>query len=113
MYARWATFAVGLGLILVPLVLGYQEVGPTLHDVALGLLVCLLSIAALETPALRYLNALPAGWLVWSGRLFEDSAVGLTELASGVLLIVAVLVPRTRLGSRIEGTARGRAGMRA
>jgi len=113
MYARWASFAIGLGLIFAPLVLGYQEVGPTLHDVALGLLVCILSIAALETPALRFLCAFPAGWLVISGRLSVDPAVSFTELGGGLVLIVAALVPKAWLGSRIDGTARGRAGMRA
>ena len=112
-YARWASFAIGLGLTFAPLVLGYQEVGPTLHDVLLGLLVCILCIAALETPALRFLSVLPAGWLVISSRLSVDSSVGFTELCGGLLLIVATLVPRAWLGSRIDGTARGRAGMRA
>src|SRR6266568_4831942 len=48
MGARWSTFAVGLALILAPLVLGYDALGPVLHEVALGLFVCVATLAALE-----------------------------------------------------------------
>lgn len=110
MFARWGTFAVGMGLILAPLVLGYREVGPTVHDVAIGLVVCILALAALENPALRFLSALPAVWLVWTGRLSTDPGAGLTEVIGGALLVVATLVPRARLPL---GGERDRAGIRA
>jgi hypothetical protein len=108
MYARWSTFAIGMGLALAPLLVGYQEVGPVLHDVAIGLLVCILTLAALETPALRFLIPLPAAWLVWTGRLSGDPGAGLAEVAAGALLVVAALVPR----ARIRFAERGRAGAR-
>jgi hypothetical protein len=109
MYGRWGTFAIGMGLVLAPLVVGYREIGPVLHDVAIGLLVCVVTLAALETPALRFLNALPAAWLVWTGRQSTDSVAGLAEIIGGALLIVAALVPR----ARVRFAERGRAGMRA
>jgi hypothetical protein len=105
MYARWGTFAIGMGLVLAPLLLGYQQIGPIFHDVAIGLLVCVLTLAALETPSLRFLIALPAVWLVWTGRLAGDPAVMLAEVVGGAFLVVAALVPRARIPSR--------AGMRA
>ncbi len=109
MYARWSTFAIGMGLVLAPLAVGYQEIGPVLHDVAFGLLVCILTLAALETPALRFLVALPAAWLVWTGRLSTDPGAGVAELAAGALLVVAALVPR----ARVRFPERDRAGVRA
>jgi len=110
MYARWGTFAIGMGLVLAPLVVGYQEIGPILHDVAIGLVVCILALAALETPALRFLNALPAAWLVWTGRLSNHAGAGLAEIVGGALLVVAALVPRARVRF---GAERVRAGLRA
>ena len=109
MYARWSTFAIGIGLLLAPLVIGYQEIGPVLHDVALGLLVCILTLAALEMPAMRFLISLPAAWLVWTGRLSPDPGAGRAEITAGALLVVAALVPRARL----RFAERGRAGARA
>ncbi len=109
MYARWSTFAIGLGLVLAPLLIGYQDIGPVLHDVAFGLLVCILTLAALENPSLRFLIPIPAAWLVWTGRLSSDPGAGLVELAAGALLVVAALVPR----ARVRFPERDRAGVRA
>lgn len=97
MYGRWGTFAVGLGLVLAPLAIGYQQIFPTLHDVAIGLLICILALAALEVPALRFLNALPAVWLVWAGRTAEDPSARLIEVIGGALLVAAALLPRARV----------------
>jgi hypothetical protein len=88
MHARWAGFAVGLWLILAPLVLGYGKAFPILHDVALGLLVCTASIASLERPAFRFVLALPAVWLLWAGRSAADPAASANEIASGALLLL-------------------------
>ncbi len=110
MYGRWATFAIGMGLVFAPLAVGYQEIGPILHDVAIGLVVCILALAALETPALRFLNALPAAWLIWTGRLSADPGAGLAEIIGGALLVGAALLPRARVRF---GAERDRAGMRA
>ncbi len=109
MFARWGTFAIGMGLVVAPLAVGYQQIGPILHDVAIGLVICILALAALETPALRFLNALPAAWLVWTGLLGTGSRADLAEIVGGALLVVAVLVPR----ARVRLAERGRAGMRA
>ncbi len=108
MYARWGSFAIGLGLIFAPLAVGYQDVGSTLHDIAIGLTACIVALAALENPALRFLNALPAAWLAWSGRLSADPWAGPAEMLGGVLLLATALAPRARLAAE-----RGRAGMRA
>jgi hypothetical protein len=112
MYARWGTFVVGMGLVLAPLLLGYQEVGSILHDVTMGVLACVLTLAALELPALRFLNLLPAAWLAWTGHAGEGIAAQ-AELVGGVLLVVAALVPRARIAPRLAAGERARAGMRA
>ncbi len=109
MYARWGTFAVGMGLVLAPLLLGYHEVGPILHDVTMGVLACVLTLAALELPALRFLNLLPAAWLVWTGHRADDPAATQAEMALGVLLLVAALVPRARVAPRLSAAERERA----
>jgi hypothetical protein len=116
MYAtstRWGTFGVGMGLVLAPLVLGYAEVGQTLHEVALGLLACVLALAALETPALRFLNLLPSAWLAWSGQQSNVPLVGTVEMVAGALLLAFALAPRVRPAPRLPTVARNRAGMRA
>ena len=108
MYARWGTFAIGVGLILAPLLAGYQDAAAILHDIALGVLVCVLTLAALETPSVRFLILAPAGWLLWSGARAGDPAVSRAEVLAGALLAVGSLLPRTRLLPRL-----GRAGARA
>ncbi len=110
MIGRWGTFAIGMGLVLAPLAVGYREIGPILHDVSIGLVVCILALAALETPALRFLNALPAAWLIWTGRLSVDGGAGMAEILGGALLVAAALLPRARVRF---GAERDRAGMRA
>jgi hypothetical protein len=112
MYARWGSFAIGMGLILAPLALGYDSVGPILHDIALGLLVCVATVAALEWPAARFALTAPALWLVWTGRASADRAAAIAEIVSGALLLVLALVPSARLASRL-GRESERAGARA
>jgi hypothetical protein len=111
MYARWGSFAVGLGLMLAPLVLGYGSFEPILQDVAMGLLVCIATVAALEWPPARFALALPAAWLVWSGRGARDPAAAIAELGAGALLLALALVPSERLVPRLGRDARGRAGV--
>jgi hypothetical protein len=111
MYGRWGTFAIGIGLILAPVVIGYPEVTSILHDVAMGLLACVLSLAALETPALRYLSFLPAGWLIWTGHRAAHAGVSRVELLAGALLVAASLLPRAV--PRLDGAGRARDGARA
>lgn len=109
MYARWATFAIGIALMAAPLVLGYASASQVLHHVALGLLVCIATLPALELPAARFVLLAPAAWLVWSSR-GTDAAPALVELGAGVLLGALALVPSGRLSPRVE---RGRASARA
>jgi hypothetical protein len=112
MYARWGTFAVGLGLMLAPLLLGYQDVAAILQDVALGLVVCIATLAALEWPPARFGLALPALWLLWSGRGGADPAAMIAEVGSGALLLALAAFPSGRLASR-ETADRARASARA
>jgi hypothetical protein len=112
MYARWGSFAVGLGLILAPLVLGYREVASILHAVAIGLLVCIATLAAIEWPVARFALVAPALWLLWTGRAGGGTtAERLAGLAAGALLLVLTLVPGGRPAPRMTG--RTRAGVRA
>jgi hypothetical protein len=113
MYARWGTFAVGLGLVLAPLVLGYGAVAPILLHVAVGLLVCIATLAAFEWPMVRFALALPALGLVWSARTNGDRSAAVVELASGVLLALLSLFPSARLVPPVERAATTRAEGRA
>lgn len=113
MWARWGTFAVGMGLIMAPLAIGYPEVGLALLDVALGLLACILSLAALDAPVLRFMNLLPAAWLLQTGRGASFTGAGVAELLAGMLLFGLAFVPRTRLAPRLAAAERGRAGSQA
>jgi hypothetical protein len=96
MPARWGSFGIGLGLMLAPLVLGYGTPGVVLHDVAMGLLVCVATLAALEWPRARFAMAAPALWLVATGRTSGDATAGATELTAGGLLLALALVPSAR-----------------
>jgi len=107
MYARWSSFAVGLGLLLAPLLLGYGAVGPLLEDVAAGLLVCIVALAALERPSARYALALPAAWLIHAGTTAADAAARRAELAAGVVLLAQALLPSARLVRRLARGSRG------
>jgi hypothetical protein len=100
MPARWGSFAIGLGLMLAPLVLGYRTPGAVVHDVALGLLVCIATLAALEWPRVRFALAAPAVWLLASGRTSPDAAAGGAELSAGGLLLALALVPSVRRAPR-------------
>jgi hypothetical protein len=96
MPARWGSFGIGLALMLAPLVLGYGSAGAILHDVAVGLLVCMGAVAALEWPRARFAMTVPALWLVQAGRRSDDLRAGAAEIASGALLLVLALVPSAR-----------------
>jgi hypothetical protein len=95
MGARWASFAVGLWLIAAPLVLGYPTVGSVLHEVALGLLVCIGALVAMERPLARIGLAVPALWLLaaWSAVDWGSRAVADNELACGLATLALALVP--------------------
>ncbi|HYG68416.1 MAG TPA: hypothetical protein VD838_12170 [Anaeromyxobacteraceae bacterium] len=108
MAARWASFGVGLWLILAPLALGYGSVGPILHGVALGLLVCIATLAAFEWPWARFALLLPAAWLLRPGRGSGDAEAALAELVSGAALFLLTLVP----SARVVHAPRDRAGAR-
>jgi hypothetical protein len=104
MYARWGTFGVGMGLMLAPLLLGYHLVADILTDVALGLVVCIATLAALEWPPARFGLALPAAWLVWSGRGDADPAAAVAEVAAGAVLLLLTAFPSARLAPRVGPT---------
>jgi len=106
MYARWASFAVGLGLMLAPVVLGYGSVARILHDVAMGVLVCIATLAALERPVARFVLAAPAAWLLLAGRGAPDASAAVAELSAGVLLLVLAAIPSAPLAARHGAGAR-------
>ncbi len=103
MYARWASFAIGLALMLAPLVLGYGSVARILHDVAMGALVCIATLSALEWPLARLVVVAPAVWLLLAGRAAPEAGAAVAELASGVLLLVLAAVPSAPFARRRAG----------
>jgi hypothetical protein len=114
MPARWGSFAIGLGLMLAPLVLAYEKPSAVLHDVAMGLLVCIATLAALEWPRARFAMAAPAVWLVAAGRSAGEGAAAAAELTAGGLLLALALVPSARRVPRAPlARPQGRAGARA
>lgn len=96
MPARWGTFGIGLWLVLAPLLLGYRGAGAILHDVAVGLLVSVGALAALEWPRARFLMTAPALWLAQVGRGATDARAAAAELGAGALLLALSLVPSSR-----------------
>lgn len=112
MLARWSSFAVGLGLLLSPLVLGYGDAAAVLRDVAMGALVCVVALAAVEWPLARLALAAPAAWLLAAGRAGGDRHAAATELVAGGLLLVLAFVPRPRPAG-LPRVARRGAGARA
>ena len=107
MVARWSSFSAGLWLLIAPLVLGYASPAAVLHDVALGVAVCVASLAALEWPSARYALLAPAAWLITapSALGWEQSTVGTNELALGIAVAVLAVVPGGRLLRRREDAA--------
>src|SRR5512134_2293365 len=83
MAARWGSFAIGMALMFAPLVVGYESAGAVVHDVAMGLLVSVATLAALEWPRARWAMALPALWLVAAGRASGDGAAAAAEIGAG------------------------------
>lgn len=111
MFARWASFGVGVALLLAPLALGYGSLARILHDVAMGVLVCVATLAALEWPAARYVLAAPALWLLLAGRGAPEPAAAVAEIAAGVLLLALAAIPSARIAP--PSLRRRRAGARA
>ncbi|HYS79552.1 MAG TPA: hypothetical protein VEM76_02520 [Anaeromyxobacteraceae bacterium] len=99
MRARWASFAIGLWLLLAPLALGYPTVRAVLHDVTLGTLVCAAALAALEWPLARFAIALLAAWLLTAANAlgWGSRTVIANELAAGVALLLLSLVPSGKI----------------
>ncbi len=106
MYARWAGFAVGLGLVLAPLAAGYVDVGAILRDVALGTFVCVATLAALEWPRTRFALTAPALWLLLAGRASADPRAAAVEAGAGGALALLALFPSARLLPRLPPQAR-------
>ena len=101
-YARWGSFGVGIGLMLAPVVLGYGSAARILHDVAMGVLVCVATLAALEWPLARFVLAAPATWLLLAGRGSPGGAAPIVELAAGVILLVLAVIPSARFAPAME-----------
>ncbi len=112
MVARWASFAVGVALLLAPLVLGYGSVAPILHDVAMGSLVCIATLAALEWPRARFVLAGPGLWLIAVAPASSERAAAGADLVAGALLLVLSAIPSARLARRTLARV-PRAGARA
>jgi hypothetical protein len=107
MVARWSSFAAGLWLMFAPLALGHGTAAAVLHDVALGLLVCVTTLAALEWPAARYALLGPAAWLVTAPRAmsWNQPIVEANQLALGIAVAVLAVVPSGRLLRRRDQAA--------
>jgi hypothetical protein len=101
MRARWASFAVGLWLLVAPLVLGYPNVWAVLHDVALGLLVSVGTLAAMEWPLARFALVIPAAWLLRAADSISwpSPVISANELACGVVVFALALFPNGRLAA--------------
>jgi hypothetical protein len=97
--ARWVSFAVGLWLILAPLVLGYPSVSAVLHEVALGMLVCVGTLAALEWPLTRLSLLVPALWLLAAAEVmgWGSRVVAVNQLVCGVAVLALALVPSEKV----------------
>jgi hypothetical protein len=106
MPARWGSFAIGVALMLAPLVLGYDSAGAILQDVTTGLLVAVFALAAFEWPRARFATAAPALWLLQTGRRSEDARAAAAELGAGALLLALALVPSGRRVPRRASLAR-------
>jgi hypothetical protein len=109
MIARWASFGVGMWLLLAPLLAGYRSVAAILQGVAVGTLVCVATLAALDWPRARFGLAGLALWIALDGRTAADSAAAAVSVASGTVLFVLSLVP----SARRPPVAAARAGARA
>lgn len=92
---------------------GLRLGGPILHDVAMGMLVCVATLAALEWPRARFALAAPALWLLVAGRAAPERQAAAAELLAGALLLLLSAVPSARLGSLPPVEGRGDAGARA
>jgi hypothetical protein len=93
MYARWGSFGVGVALMLAPLVLGYGSAAPILHDVAMGSLACIATLAALEWPRARFTLAAPGLWLVAFAPAVPEAAAKAADLVAGSLLLALAAIP--------------------
>ncbi|HEX9051156.1 MAG TPA: hypothetical protein VF841_11550 [Anaeromyxobacter sp.] len=100
MYARWASFAIGLALMLAPVALGYGSVARILHEVAMGVLVCVATLAALEWPLARFILAAPAVWLLLAGRAAPEAGAAVAEVGAGALLLVLAAIPSAPFARR-------------
>jgi hypothetical protein len=109
MVARWSSFAAGLWLLVAPLVLGHDSATAVLHDVALGVLVCVLSLAALEWPASRFALFAPAAWLLTAPRALSwgQPTLEANQIATGIAVAVLAVVPSGRLLRRRDAAASG------
>jgi hypothetical protein len=96
MASRWGTFAIGLGLLLAPLAVGYATAGAILRDVSAGTLVCVAAVASLQWPRARVVHVLAALWLADSARRGSETRTAAVELSAAVLLLGLALLPRRR-----------------
>jgi hypothetical protein len=108
MYARWGSFAVGIALLLSPLALGYGSAAPILHDVAMGSLVCVATLAALEWPRARFVLVVPGVWLAAMAPASSEPAAVAVDLSAGAVLLALAAIPSARLARRTVRRAAGR-----
>lgn len=90
----------GIALMLAPLVLGYGSAAPILHDVAMGSLACIATLAALEWPRARFALAAPGLWLVAFAPAGREGAAAAADLVAGSLLLVLAAVPSAPFARR-------------
>jgi hypothetical protein len=106
MYARWSSFVVGMWLLLAPLVLGYGSVSAILQGVAVGTLVCIATLVALEWPSARFGLAGLAVWIALDARTALDRDAAAASFAAGLVLFALSLVPSARRDHAADASAR-------
>ncbi len=65
------------------------------HDLLLGGLVAVFSVMSIWIPRLRFLNAVAAVWLFWSGALLPNIGHFYVTVVAGTLIFILSFVPNS------------------
>ena len=111
--AGTANLAIGLWLLVSPLVLDYGAGDPRVHDALAGAAIAVLAVTRLTTgwwsPALSWVNVLIGFWLVAAAFwLAESAAAAWNEAASGAVVAALASVSAWATTVARAGGAGGR-----